>query len=88
MKWRTNMGSVVFTMFTNYLINNTYYGILVGTMPFEPWGLISSVSHRGLEGEDLNQYNLLFFLVLSNAAFRGYISKALGYDPPRMPIEH
>ena len=46
------------------------------------------MSHRGLSGDDNQEYSLFFIAILCNMALRGAISKAMGFETPRMPIEH
>ena len=57
-------------------------------MPFEPWGMVGNMSHRGVEGDDMSQCSLLFVLILAQMAFRGMPAKIFGLEGPRMPIEH
>jgi hypothetical protein len=71
-----------------YFANRFFYGRILGTLPFEPWGLVSNMSHRGLYGEDKNEYSCIFIYILAQMAFRGTIAKLMGTEGPRLPIEH
>ena len=41
------------------------FGWVCGRLPFEPWSMASSMSHRGIGGDDLNEYSLLFVAILT-----------------------
>ena len=88
MKSRIMLGSAAFSMFCMWQVNNTFYGIVLGKLPFQPWSMVSGMSHRGLEGEDMNEFSMIFIYVLSQMAFRGMIGKIMGSEGPRMSVEH
>jgi len=46
------------------------------------------MSHRGIEGEDMSQFGMIFLYVLAQSAVRGMIGKINGSEGPRMPVEH
>ena len=46
------MGVGLFTMVSMYLLNSYFYGLVIGKLPFVPFGMVSSMSHRGIDGED------------------------------------
>ena len=62
-------------------------GYVVGRLPFEPMSFIYSMSHKGVPGEDSQEYGLVFIYLLASTATRGMIGKITGSDGPRMPIE-
>jgi hypothetical protein len=70
-----------------YFGNNYFSNTIAGKMPFYPWKMVSSMSHKGLEGEDMTQCSAVFIFILINMAFRGTLSKLMGSEGPRMPIE-
>ena len=35
-----------------YFLNNQFYGLVVAKLPFEPYTMVSSMSHRGIDGDD------------------------------------
>jgi hypothetical protein len=47
-----------------YLVNNHFYGTVAGKLPFEPWTMVTGMSHRGLEGDDMRQFSMTFVYVL------------------------
>ena len=82
------MGSAAISMITMYLINSYLSGYVIGKLPFEPWGMVHQMSHRGLTGDNMQEYSLFFIAILCNMALRGTLPKAMGFETPRMPIEH
>jgi hypothetical protein len=82
------LGSAAFTMICMWQVNNYFYGTVMGKLPFEPWGMVSGMSHRGLEGEDMSEFSMTFIYVLTQSAVRGMIGKIMGSEGPRMPVEH
>eukprot|EP01117_Protostelium_nocturnum_P007483 TRINITY_DN2675_c0_g1_i1.p1 TRINITY_DN2675_c0_g1~~TRINITY_DN2675_c0_g1_i1.p1 ORF type:complete len:171 (-),score=56.25 TRINITY_DN2675_c0_g1_i1:25-537(-) len=65
-----------------YFINSSYYGVTVARLPFEPFGFIQGISHRGLEGNDYKDCSMAFFYLLASMALRTNIQKILGTAPP------
>ena len=51
-------------MVSMYLINNHFYGKIIATMPFEPLGFVSNMSHRGIDGDDMSQVSVTFIYIL------------------------
>ena len=64
------------------------YGIVAAKLPFEPADFITGMSHRNIPGEDMRECSLMFILLLAQTAFRGNITKMLGTEGPRMPLDH
>ena len=87
LKGRFNLITAALTMAITYAINNHYYGKQAASMPFEPYGYMTSMSHRGLEGEDMSQASMTFICVLVQMSTRGMIGKITGSDGPRIPVE-
>lgn len=73
----------LFVVFFLSLFNNLYQGIVVAKLPFEPFGLLSSVSHRGILSSDYTDCSFIFIYILSNFVMRPVIQKLLGFAPPR-----
>jgi hypothetical protein len=57
-------------------------GIPVAKLPFEPFGIFTPVSHRGLAGEDYTQCSCAFLYTLCAMSIRPNLQKALGFGPP------
>ena len=58
------MASGLSTFVVMYFLNNQFYGLIVGKLPFVPFSFVSSMSHRGIDGEDYSQVSLLFIFIL------------------------
>ena len=71
-----------------YVIANYFGGIVCGKLPFAPNGMVTGMSHRGLNGDDYQLVSLFFIIMLANMAFRGILPKLLGTEAPRFPMEH
>jgi hypothetical protein len=73
----------IFMVFFLSLFNNIYQGIVVAKLPFVPFSLLSSLSHRGILSSDLTDCSFMFLYILSNFTIRPIIQKILGFEPPR-----
>lgn len=80
----TNIGIII----SSYqILNRMYSGVVVGILPFEPFSLFTSITHRGLEGENYRECSSQFIFVLSLMFVRGLVGKVLeAYKiKPEMP---
>lgn len=73
----------LFVVFFLSLFNNIYQGIVVAKLPFVPFGLLSSISHRGILSNDYTDCSFIFLYILSNFVMRPVIQKLLGFAAPR-----
>ena len=73
----------LFAVFFISLFHNIYQGIVVAKLPFEPIGLISGLTHRGILSNDFTDCSFIFIYILSNFCIRPVIQKLLGFAPPR-----
>lgn len=87
LKSRFTLGCAVFTMLLTYVINSYFWGKQSAVLPFQPYGFVTGMSHRGLEGDDMSQVSMTFICVLMQMATRGMLGKLTGSDGPRMPLE-
>ena len=88
LKGRFTLATGVSMMLIMYLTNNFFYGKIIGTMPFEPYSLVSNMSHRGLYGDNMSEVSMVFIYIITQMAFRGSLAKLTGSEGPRLPIEH
>ena len=65
MKGRFTMAIGVSTMAIMYFSNSYFYGKMIGTLPFEPWSIVSNMSHRGLHGTEMNEVSMIFVYIVS-----------------------
>lgn len=64
LKGRFNIGSAVVSMVLTYMINSYFWGKHTAQLPFEPYGFVTGMSHRGLEGDDMKQVSMTFLCIL------------------------
>lgn len=50
-------------------------------LPFEPFGMLQGMSHRGLTGSDMTDCSMMFMYVLCQLSIRANIQKYLGFTP-------
>jgi len=83
----TKMKSTVLvsvTLLTLYsLMTSIYDGVVIAKIPFQPFGILKGVSHRGLAGDDFTDCSMAFIYVLCSISFRVNVQKMLGFAPPR-----
>ena len=54
-----------------------FEGIPVARLPFEPFKLISGLTHYGLQGTDMHECSMTFIYVLMNLTLGNYAKKVL-----------
>jgi hypothetical protein len=60
------------------LVGAHFQGQVVAKLPFEPFGIIQGITHRGLEGSDFTECAYLFIYILSTFVLRNNIKKIFG----------
>jgi uncharacterized membrane protein (DUF106 family) len=87
-------GVVMFSTFS--YLNKTFDGIVVARLPFEPFGFLTTITHRSLPGTDYTECAFLFIYILATMAIRTNVQKYFGWQPagagnpfalPEMPQE-
>ena len=88
MMWYANMSSMVITGVSLYVVSWYWANnVVVGKLPFTPFGMASNISHKGLTGDDTQEYSLMFVYMLAQMALRGMVGKLTGNEMLRMPVE-
>jgi uncharacterized membrane protein (DUF106 family) len=64
-------------------LNNLFEGKAVAKLPFVPARIVSKMSHRGLQGDDLTDCSMAFLYFLCSISIRTNLQKFLGFSPPR-----
>ncbi|KAI4348803.1 hypothetical protein L6164_009480 [Bauhinia variegata] len=72
---------VLFVVFG--LLNSLFEGKVVAKLPFQPFGLLMKMSHRGLQGTDPTDCSMAFLYLLCSISIRTNLQKFLGFAPPR-----
>eukprot|EP00033_Pygsuia_biforma_P000416 GCRY01000497.1.p1 GENE.GCRY01000497.1~~GCRY01000497.1.p1 ORF type:complete len:180 (+),score=39.82 GCRY01000497.1:92-631(+) len=83
MKLKSMVVLAVCTIGILSFVNKSFSGRVVARLPFEPFGFITGLTHRGLEGTDYTECSAVFLYVLTNMAMRGNIQKYFGLAPPQ-----
>jgi len=72
------------TMLLSYnFVGTMFDGVVMGKLPFQPFGFISNITHRGLLGDDLTECGAAFIYALSATYWKMNISKMFGFAPSR-----
>lgn len=72
-KMKSNMIVAIFMIGSMVLMNKYYSGTVLAKLPFQPVWLISSMSHRGIEGNDLTDCSYVFIFILIGMVFRNNV---------------
>ena len=65
------------------MLNKYFAAVVVAKLPFSPFGIVTGLSHRGLEGEDYTDCSFIFLYVLTGIVLRTNIQKILGFEGPK-----
>lgn len=75
-------------MFLIYRYLNSMFGTtVVAKLPFEPMGFMASVTHRGLEGDDLFDCSMAFIYLLCSLGIRPNVQKWFGFTPKPVGVD-
>ena len=62
-------------------LSNTYSGVVVAKLPFDPFGFMRGMTHWNVIGVDYTDCSMIFIYILSNVGIKPIITKILGFDP-------
>ncbi len=79
---KSTVATAVVMIFSFGYLSSWFGGIVVGKIPFTPFGLVQGITHRGLSGEDYTDCSFLFVYVLTSMAMRSNLQKWLGIKQP------
>ena len=79
-KFKSTIIIGVFMLFSFSQLNKVFAGKPVAKLPFMPFGLISGVTHRGVEGSDYTECSFFFIYVSAGMFFRTVIQKFCGFE--------
>ena len=51
-------------------------------IPFKPWGIITKISHGGLDTDDMSDGSYMFVYWLSNMFFKECLNRVFGFVLP------
>ncbi|KAI9146435.1 integral membrane protein DUF106-domain-containing protein [Paraphysoderma sedebokerense] len=61
-------------------LSSKFAGVPVAKLPFVPFLLVSGLSHRGLEGDDMTEASAIFIYALSSIVFKSGLKKLLNFN--------
>jgi hypothetical protein len=70
----------------NRLLKSPFDGVVVAKIPFQPFGLVGGLTHRGIESEDLTDANFQFVYWLGSLLFRDILNRAFGFQMPQLKM--
>mmetsp|Transcript_6554 Transcript_6554/g.16974 ORF Transcript_6554/g.16974 Transcript_6554/m.16974 type:complete len:204 (-) Transcript_6554:333-944(-) len=83
---RCNMLTAAFHAVTFFSLKTSYDGIILARLPFVPYGMVQTISHRNLPGNDMRDCGLILIYMLCSMAIKPNLAKALGHEPPQSAI--
>jgi calcium load-activated calcium channel len=83
MKTRATIATSIgfFMLYRN--VSSSYTGVVVAQLPFLPFEILSTLTHRGLESENVRDCGFSFIYTLTTMAFKQNVPKLMGFAPPR-----
>ena len=86
---RMAMVNLVVMLCAYQLLNGLFGGAVIALLPFEPMGMFTAITHRGLEGENFREASAHFFFALGLMWARANVQKSLEtYGvKPRQPAQ-
>lgn len=83
MKMRSTIATSIGFFLLYRSVATSYGGIVIARLPFVPFKMLQSFTHRGLSDEDVYACGFGFIYSLATMAFKQNLPKALGFAPPR-----
>lgn len=83
MKMKSTFLIGLFVVVSLSSLANYFDGIPVARLPFEPFSLIRSITHRGLGGQDYTECSYIFIYMICSYIFRTNIQKFFGLEGPK-----
>jgi uncharacterized membrane protein (DUF106 family) len=80
LKMKSTILVTIFMIVTMGSLGNYYQGVPVARLPFTPFSLLSSITHRGLVGDDYTECSYIFIYLLASYLFRTNIQRIFGFE--------
>ncbi|CAG9317212.1 unnamed protein product [Blepharisma stoltei] len=80
-KMKSTMIVALFMIAFISTLSSTYQGVVVAKLPFVPFSLLQSMTHRNLPGIDMTDCSMIFIYVLTSYLVRTNIQKYFGFSP-------
>ena len=68
------------------VIYSSFEGVVAAKLPFEPFAMISGLTHYGLGGDDMHDCSMTFIYVLMNLTIGNYLKKSLKLEGKRVQL--
>lgn len=68
------------------MIGTYFQGIIVASLPFEPFAFFKGIFHRNIEGEDFTQAAYLPIYIMTAFIWRANLKKVLGFEAPKAAV--
>ena len=63
-------------------LSNTYNGVVLAKLPFDPFGFMKGITHWNIPGSDYTDCSMIFIYILSNVTIKPIMTKLLGFETP------
>lgn len=81
---KSNLISTLSSVILSRIGKSYFENTVCARIPFTPFGVITRISHRGIENEDLRDANFNFVFWLGSLSFRDIMNKLLGFEIARV----
>ena len=86
MKSKGMLWIALISLFFIRVMYSYFEGIVVARLPFEPFSLISGLTHYGIQGTEFHECSMTFIYVLMNLTVGNYVKKALKLEGKRITM--
>ncbi|KAH0789894.1 calcium load-activated calcium channel-like [Histomonas meleagridis] len=84
---KSNLISGIVLFMFNRLVKGYFENIVCAKIPFTPFGIISRISHSGIENDNLKDGNFQFIYWLGTTVFRDMLNKLFGFQLVKMDFQ-
>ena len=68
------------------LMYTSFEGVVVARLPFQPFSMMTGLTHYGLAGDNLQECSMTFMYILCNLSFGNYAKKLVGLEGQRIAM--
>ena len=84
---KSNLISGIVLFMFNRLVKGYFENIICAKIPFTPFGIVTRISHSGIENENMRDGNFQFIYWLGTTLFRDMLNKLFGFQLVRMDFQ-
>lgn len=63
-----------------WFLSSLFSGVVMLRLPFEPFGFLTGITHRGLEGDDMRDASFVFVYALTSMVVQPLVTKLMGTE--------